>query len=544
MIIVTNHESIFPLIQLQPTTRTEAGAGTPAKGGRRFKVLFVYPNLRGMNMLPPAIAILAALLEQDGVEVDLFDTTHWIVPGEEDFDSDKVKEKYLAVRPYDFAEHQVSLHRTNVFEDFEKKVQSFSPDLIAVSSTEDIFPVAIKLLAHIRRHRIPTLLGGVFGTFAPGLALTYDVIDMVCVGEGEQCLVDLCRRMASGRSYDDVTNLWIRKPGGQIIRNGVTSPVDMNSNPLPKLDIFEEARLYRPMAGTVYRMMPVETHRGCPYTCAFCNSPSQNELYRESTGKSYFRKKSLESVYKEVTFYRDTWKAEYLYFWADTFLAFSDSEFDGFCEMYKDVGLPFWIQTRPETLSETRIGKLKEVGLHRVALGIEHGNEKFRRDIVDRRISNARLIESFKILNRFDVPFSVNNIVGFPTETYELAMDTVELNRHVNADNHNCYSFSPFHGTPLRALSEKLGYITPGTIVRSLTAESVLNMPQFSNVQIEGLKRCFNLYVKFPKERWPEIKQAESFTPEGDVVFERLRAEFVDQFFAPKPADDLSQERV
>ena len=32
---------------------------------KNFKVLFVYPNLRGMNMLPPAIAIFSKILKDD-----------------------------------------------------------------------------------------------------------------------------------------------------------------------------------------------------------------------------------------------------------------------------------------------------------------------------------------------------------------------------------------------------------------------------------------------------------------------------------------------
>ena len=33
------------------------------------------------------------------------------------------------------------------------------------------------------------------------------------------------------------------------------------------------------------------------------------------------------------------------------------------------------------------------------------------------------------------IPFSVNNILGFPHETYELALDTVRFNRHVDSDD-------------------------------------------------------------------------------------------------------------
>lgn len=31
-----------------------------------LKVLLVYPNLRGMNMLPPAIGLLSAILKRSG----------------------------------------------------------------------------------------------------------------------------------------------------------------------------------------------------------------------------------------------------------------------------------------------------------------------------------------------------------------------------------------------------------------------------------------------------------------------------------------------
>ena len=67
--------------------------------------------------------------------------------------------------------------------------------------------------------------------------------------------------------------------------------IDMNENPLIDMSLFEEARFYRPMGGKVFRMFPVETHRGCPFTCRFCNSPDQQRLYKQETNSSFFRKK-------------------------------------------------------------------------------------------------------------------------------------------------------------------------------------------------------------------------------------------------------------
>ena len=352
---------------------------------------------------------------------------------------------------------------------------------------------------------------------------------MVCIGEGEQALVELCNLMERGKSFDHIQNLWIKK--GDAIRKNPLAPVtDINQNPLLDLTIFEESRLFRPMQGKVWKMLPVETHRGCPYTCTYCNSPSQAQLYRQENGGRYFRKKSFEVIKKQLIHFKEEIKAEAFYFWADTLMAYNDQEFEEFVEMYSDIKLPFWCQAFPETISEDRIRKLMKVGLFRIGSGVEHGNEKFRLQVLKRKVKNEVMIEKFKILNKCDLPFSVNNIMGFPTETRELAMDTIELNRHINADSVNAYSYSPFHGTPLRKMAEELGYVDRLTVARSLTKPTLLNMPQFPPQAIEGLRRCFVMYVKFPKKRWPEIKQAEALTPEGNRVWKRLRDECAEKY--------------
>jgi radical SAM superfamily enzyme YgiQ (UPF0313 family) len=306
--------------------------------------------------------------------------------------------------------------------------------------------------------------------------------------------------------------------------------VKVDEMPLLDFGLFEDARFYRPMQGRVWRMMPVETHRGCPYTCAFCNSPSQNTLYKGETNQKFFRKRSFEKVREELKHYIDTYHAEAFYFWADTFFAYTDAEFDAFCEMYSEIKRPFWCQTRAETITEDRVRKLQKVGLLRMAFGVEHGNPEFRRKVVQRHLSNECMIEAFRTVQRVGVPFSVNNILGFPTETRELAMDTVRLNRHFQADSTNAYSYSPFHGTPLRKMAESLGFLQPGTIARSVTKKSLLRMPQFTPDAIEGLRRCFVMYVKMPERYWPDIEKAEALTTAGDAIWKKLRDECAEKY--------------
>ena len=103
----------------------------------------------------------------------------------------------------------ITLKNTDPFKDLDKLVNSFQPNLVAMSCTEDIFSLGLRLLQHIDRHNILTIVGGVFPTFAPHKVIRNKEIDIVCVGEGEDALIELCSRLRDGKKYDDINNLWI-----------------------------------------------------------------------------------------------------------------------------------------------------------------------------------------------------------------------------------------------------------------------------------------------------------------------------------------------
>ncbi|KOR27819.1 hypothetical protein TI05_18195 [Achromatium sp. WMS3] len=128
------------------------------------------------------------------------------------FARDEYREQHLQVRPSKDALKPVSLHTTNVYDDFNKEVNEFEPDLIACSATEDTFPYAIKLLKNLsHKSKAKTILGGVFATFAPNKVIQYPEIDIICLGDGEYPLLELCNRMATGQNYTDIPNLWIKQ---------------------------------------------------------------------------------------------------------------------------------------------------------------------------------------------------------------------------------------------------------------------------------------------------------------------------------------------
>jgi len=493
-----------------------------------IKVLFMFPSQRKMSLVPPSIGLFSRLLKDRGVTCKLFDTSMYMIYGK---DADLVREKNLTVHPVK-EKSKIPYKQTDVFEDLNLKIKEFKPDLIAVTATDCTFSLTIDLLKSIKQHKILTILGGVFATFAPEKALSYPEIDIVCIGEGEKAIVELCNRLNKKESYLDIPNLWIKRKDGTIKKNPLGPALNIDTLPPLDLSIFEEERLYRMMGGKMYKMLPVETHRGCPYTCTYCGSPTQNKMYWDQTHSRFYRKKSIDEVKKIVYYYMDKWKAEYFFFWADTFLAYSDEEIDEFCEMYEKVKIPFYAQGRPESINDHKIKRLKEVGLNRVGVGIEHGNEEFRKKVLKRSYSNKQAIESMSILRKNEVSFSLNNIIGLPEETPELAMETVELNRKIKGfADASCSIFQPYYGTHLRDLAIQKGYMKPDVIASHNQDVSILDMPQFPQEKILGLQRTFSMYIRFPKDRWDEIKIAEQLTKEGDEMRARLREDLIENYF-------------
>ena len=515
---------------------------------RAARILFLYPNERGMSTIPPSIATLSQVLKNEGHQTALFDTTFYKFDDELNLeDTDVVMAQALTVRPVlDIDDDDLHFKKTtrSAVMDFRSAVNDFKPDLIAVSCTETTFLRGMQIIDQTRDMGIKNLFGGVFSTFAPELVMSYENVDMLCVGEGENAIIDLANSISNKEDYYNVTNLWIRQKDGSIIKNSISRPVNIDQLPaITDVGLFGEERFYRPMGGKIRRLLPVETHRGCPYTCAFCNSPGQNRLYGDGDflkGMSFFRKKSMDLVKQEIENHIQKYKVEYIYFWADTFLAWNDKEFNAFCDMYSKIKLPFWCQTRIETIDEEKFRKLKDLGLDRVTFGMEHGNEEFRRNVVKRDYSNEDAVKKIKIVENLNIIFSVNNIIGFPDETRELAFDTIELNRRFNSDNTSCSILVPFHGTELHSLCVKKGYLDDKVICAvSNSGESLLNMPQWDKKDITRLRDVFAMYIKFPKNRWPEIQEAET----NEELRTKLREEFIKTYWSNSKAkieDDIA----
>ncbi len=90
---------------------------------------------------------------------------------------------------------------------------------------------------------------------------------------------------------------------------------------------------------------------------------------------------------------------------------------------------------------------LKEVGCDRLDFGVETGSERLRNDILNKKLTNEQIIEAAEVLRRNGVPFGTANMFGLPGETFEDALQTLDMNLRIKPCDVWGAVFQPYPGT-------------------------------------------------------------------------------------------------
>jgi len=488
-----------------------------------IKVLLVYPNPMMDNLIPMGVSLLSAYLKKAGHKVKLFDTTFYNIGGKR---GDAYRERNLEIMPTDLAKFGVHKLESNMYEDFKNLVDRYKPDLIGMSAIEPTYLEGLSLLKCIKEKVIPTIIGGVHATISADKILQEDCIHMVCVGDGEDAMVELANRIRDGKDYSNIKNLWVKK-NGKIIKNPLGPLKNLDDLPFQDWEIYDKKRFYKPYLGKTTITAVIETARGCYGCCTFCGNPVLREKYK---GQRYVRFKSPKRVVEEVSYIKEKYGVKFINIIDTDLFARSTKEFEKLANQYKTVKIPFWAEGRVATVNERKVKLLNEMGCKGFAFGIESGNEHIRNDILKKGVSNEQIIKAFSFFKNTEILITANNMIGLPYEKRKEIFETIELNRKLLSMNSKLRSsvaiFTPYEGTYLKEVCLKEGYISSDAFAGDYRGNFPLNMPQISRKELMGLHRTFLMYVKFPKEMWPQIKIAE----QDDEMFEKLREIYIRKY--------------
>jgi len=495
---------------------------------KEFKILFIYPNDPAASIAPSNLALLSAYLKHAGFYTKLFDCSNYM-QGKKEFQDDIRANLGHATKTNVRDYYKIS--EVNMEEDFIKVVNEYEPNLIAVTVVESTIPLALSLIKLIKNKHIPNIFGGVGVTFSYKKLLNSDVIDYTCIGEGEEVLVEVAQRLSNNQGCEDIKNIYYKNKNGEIVKNPLRKLLDINSMPTPDFSIYEDQRFYRPFREGVTRQLAVDLDRGCLYKCTYCCSPSLTTFYKESGCGKFYRIKTNDKFFKDTKILIKKHNINMLYFTTETILSTPLEKFREFAKRYKEeINLPFHCQTRLDTFTEEKTRLLIEMGCKSICVGLEHGSEKIRKEILNKHISNDQIIKAFNIISKYNIIITVNNMVGFPGETRENVFETINMCRRIKEILQgriaiNVFIFIPFSGTRLKEVCIEKGFIDKDIELPFIMQDkSVLHMPPpfLSNEETVGLCKTFGLYVKLPESYWPEIKMAEKNNEEGNAMFNKL----------------------
>ncbi len=361
-------------------------------------------------------------------------------------------------------------------EEWWRELARLQPSLVAFSFGSHQWRHARRLMGWAREAGHPVLAGGVHATFAADEVWQAGVCDWLCVGEGEGALQNL----ADGRSPREIANL----RGADFVN--APRPLVGDLDRLPPYDRrhFPQAEINRVNAGEV----AVLVGRGCPFPCTYCVNSAWRELYR---GQPWVRWRDVAHVMAELELLRSRFDVASFYFEDDIF-TLNRGFLDKFLPLYgRNIRLPFRCYLRIGEVDRDDLRRLREAGLVLANVGIEHGDEKMREQVLGRRMSNRQIEEFFDWCRELGIRTRAFHIVGVPGETPETLQATVELAERVTPDEVQVSLFEPYPGTALHRQCWEQGLLQGVERDTYFTATPAVALPGFAASELSHAYQDF-----------------------------------------------------
>ena len=315
--------------------------------------------------------------------------------------------------------------------------------------------------------------GGLMPTLNPEAVISLEGMDSLIFGEGEGAMVEFLSTFRKGKDYKSIRNFWFKTPEGEYQKNPLRPPIE-------DLDIFPYAdRSFYPhdrLLDYTGDALPILASRGCPYNCLFCSMPHMRNIYK---GKGeYNRTRSVNHLIGEILERRARTSFKSVLFLDDIFPTLTRKWLGEFVDRYRSqVNLPFHITTVVEQLDKMTLQSLLTAGCSGLTLGVETGNEAFRKRVSDRNAGNKNIMKTVYSLKEMGFEVHIANMIGLPLETEDLLKETIEFNKALEPDRISTRVFFPFPTTSLYHYCKEKGYLTERSFLDLKEEESVLDLP-------------------------------------------------------------------
>lgn len=475
--------SLRHAVPLSDASRAGRGARVPAHQIRR--ILLIQPpafsNKARTDMtpnVPLGIAYIAAALEREGYDVRMLDA---FIEGW-DLETPVSKDKMIVGMPFDSIKEVIAATR---------------PDAIGVTSmftAQRKNAHRIATLAKQVDSTVPVIFGGAHPTAAPEMVLEDPDVDVVVLGEGDNCIVPVLRTIEAGGDLSLLDGVAFRDAEGRLVVNHKHEQIqDLDELPFPARHLLPMEKYFA--AGVRHggysldaRATSMITSRGCQYYCNFCTA------FKVFTRKP--RMRTAANVLAELDELVKRYNITEVFFEDDQFLAHqkrTEEILEGMAARFSlkfdtPNGVSSWI------LNDRVIGKMKAAGCYRVNLAIESGSQYVLEKIINKPVKVDKIPELAGLIRKHGMEIGtflvVGNIGRNGVETLDQVRESFRLARRIKVRPHVSF-LTPYPGSEVLEVAREKGYLVPNFDFDDLViTKQVIETPEWSR---QALRRTVDV---------------------------------------------------
>lgn len=330
-------------------------------------------------------------------------------------------------------------------ENLRSIVKEYSPDIVGITTMTYTYYTVLEI-SHIIKSvdpRIYIVLGGPHATFLSREILNESQdIDIIVRHEGEITMVELLEGLMNNRNLKNVKGITFRK--NESILDTPNRPFIKNLDELP----FPDRSLlpFERYKETV-KHCSIITGRGCPYFCKFCSNVF---------GKNY-RARSVKNVIDEIEIIISEYGFRRISFVDDLF-TLNKKRVVRICNEIKERRLEFeWgCSTRVDTITKDLLKTMKDTGLKAIFVGYESGVQEVL-DLMKKGTTINQGVEVAKWAKELGINLAASFIIGFPGETKQMALSTVNYASELRPNRVLFNFFVPLPGSTIYDEMEDYG---------------------------------------------------------------------------------------
>ena len=355
------------------------------------------------------------------------------------------------LRAHGFPVKILDLHAENIMvKDAAQHVRDYAPEVVGLTCKTLGWPNVLEIAKMVKAVRPEAIVvaGGPHMTIYGRESLTWDCIDIVCYGDGEDTMLDIVQTLDGGGDLTAIKGTFARRDG-HIVKNDARELVmDLDVYPMPALDLLPMDKYHCITVKRPFSTM-VST-RGCPWHCGFCSQVYTSRL----------RYRSVQAVVDEIQWHVERFGVKEIVMFDETFTV-GRSRVLSLCDeiINRKIKIEFNIRARVDTVDKPMLQALKAAGCRSIHMGVEGGSQRML-DIMKKGITVEQVRQAFQWSQEVGMETRGYFMVGYYDATPEDVEDTIRFARGLALDWASFSVATPLPATEMYDVAIERGYLS------------------------------------------------------------------------------------